>query len=160
VRSISTVSSNDDTDRILSSRWSQEYLTAKLSQIWIALSCPPMPDAPLGLPGHLHPAEGRFLHWLATQVSKSGIIVEIGSYLGRSSSFIACGLREHAKLVCVDTWRNENFPDIKGHDCMQDFLNNMKSHRGRFEVARGKSEEVARQWNKPIDSIFIDGDHS
>jgi len=87
-------------------------------------------------------------------------MVEIGSYLGKSSSFIACGLREHAKLVCVDTWRNENFPDIKGQDCMQDFLNNMKSYHGRFEVARGKSEEVARQWNKPIDSLFVDGDHS
>src|ERR1035438_4113244 len=41
------------------------------------------------LPGYLHPLEGRFLFWLAKQVPGDGLALEVGSFKGRSSGFLA-----------------------------------------------------------------------
>ena len=45
-------------------------------------------------------------------------------------------------------------------DVMEEFLNNTSSHRESIETHRGTSSEVAAKWDRPIDFLFIDGDHS
>jgi predicted O-methyltransferase YrrM len=121
--------------------------------------CPLPPTELENVPGHLHPLEGRLLYWLASQVPAGGCVVEIGSYLGRSSGFLATGLKSNAKLVCVDTWLNDAMP-IEKRDVMQQFLTNTRRLAARLEIARGRSEEIAARWVKPVDVLFIDGDHS
>lgn len=40
------------------------------------------------------------------------VALEIGSYLGASSTFIANAIKETGKLYCIDTWGND-FMDYK-----------------------------------------------
>ncbi len=89
-----------------------------------------------------------------------GIVLEVGAYQGRSSGFLAYGLKNGVKLVCVDTWKNDAMPYDEKADVMAVFLGNMSRFEGRYEIRRGTSVEVARNWDRPIDVLFIDGDHS
>jgi predicted O-methyltransferase YrrM len=45
-------------------------------------------------------------------------------------------------------------------DVMPLFLQNTEAYKEVIEIHRGTSVEVARQWSRPIDVLFIDGDHS
>lgn len=111
-------------------------------------------------PGYLHPLEGRFLYWLASQVPVDGQVVEVGSFKGKSSGFLAAGLSAGARLACVDTWRNDAMPYDEPADSMSEFVVNVSPYRESIEVCRGRSVEVAVSWSRQIDLLFIDGDHS
>lgn len=111
-------------------------------------------------PGYLHPLEGRFLYWLAGRVPRGGTVVEIGSFTGKSSCFLASGLAAGARLACIDTWRNDAMPYDAPVDVMDSFLENTDPFRDRIDPLRGTSVGVARTWDRPIDLLFIDGDHS
>ena len=45
-------------------------------------------------------------------------------------------------------------------DTMSEFLRNMNRYRDSLNVCRGLSAEVAAGWSRPVDLLFIDGDHS
>ena len=93
--------------------------------------------------------------------SKAVIAVEIGSYLGASSCCLALGLKnsKQAKLYCVDTWENDAMSEGK-RDTYAEFLSNTKRFGDRIVPLRGKSVDVARDFDTSIDLIFFDGDHS
>lgn len=55
---------------------------------------------------HLTNHEKKKLFQLAT-LKRGGIAVEIGSSVGASANFLACGLGEFGTLYCVDTWNIE-----------------------------------------------------
>ncbi|MCK4827651.1 glycosyltransferase, partial [bacterium] len=60
----------------------------------------------LAIPTQLTFAERMLLHRLAQQIPSKGVIVEIGSYVGASSSFLAEGARKNsAHVFCIDTWQ-------------------------------------------------------
>lgn len=111
------------------------------------------------IPTHLTSEEKFKLYQLAS--FNSGVAVEVGSYLGASSCFIALGCLENLRgtLFCVDTWQNDAMSE-GGKDTFQTFLENTKSFEGIIRPQRGRSIEVAACWNLPIDFLFIDGDHS
>jgi predicted O-methyltransferase YrrM len=153
------ICSGDFASRSRYQRWSLEYLSGKLSLLWLKLLCRDQPTGLDRIPGHLHPIEGRFLYWLAGRVPAGGCVIEIGSYLGKSSAFLASGLRDGAKLVCVDTWHNDAMLE-EPQDVLPQFQANMRPFGGKFEIARGRSEQIAGEWTRPIDALFIDGDHS
>src|SRR5215472_1171352 len=49
---------------------------------------------------------------LALCVPAGGRILEIGSYLGASTCYLAAGaLGRNVSITCIDTWQNENMPD-------------------------------------------------
>ena len=60
--------------------------------------------------GLLCPGEEQFLYHWAAQMPEDGVIVEIGSYLGRSSSCLgfAC-LGTKRKVYCIDPWGTESW---------------------------------------------------
>jgi predicted O-methyltransferase YrrM len=142
------------------SRLTWRYLTTKAWETSLKLVARP-PAELHAVPGYLHPLEGRFLYWLAGKVPAGGIAVEIGSFRGKSSVFLAAGL-ENAKLFCVDTWLNDAMPYDARYDVMPEFLENTKRFRHRIETLRGTSSVVAASWSRDrsIDLLFIDGDHS
>src|SRR3990167_1132701 len=102
------------------------------------------------VPGHLSLIEGFSLTEMAC-----GRVLEIGSYLGRSASFI-CSNPQVWLLYCVDTWMNETMPEGK-RDTYKEFTENVKSC-GQIISVYSKSVDAYLPYD--FDFIFIDGDHS
>ena len=112
---------------------------------------------------HLSPDEKIALYRLSKELNSKPVAVEIGSYLGASSCFIASGvMRSGGLLCCIDTWQNETMPDGE-RDTYSEFYNNTFQYRDIIKPLRGRSDKVIddfRKFNRSIDLLFIDGDHS
>lgn len=113
------------------------------------------------IPTHLTEIEKVKLFESARNVN--GIVfVEIGSYIGASSCFIAEGIKKSKKsatLYCVDTWQNDAMSEGK-QDTYQKFLENTKDYANIIVPLQGTSKKIAETFDKKIDFLFIDGDHS
>lgn len=120
--------------------------------------------------GWMSPSE---LRWLAIQAAQHKVIVEVGSWHGRSSRAIADGMPPDATLWCIDTFNGSSgepgFHDTaklqEGDDAYLHFCNAMQDHivAGRVKVLRMTSTNAAsmlRTLGVKPDMIFIDGDHS
>jgi predicted O-methyltransferase YrrM len=112
------------------------------------------------VPGYLNPVEGKFLYWRAQCVPAGGLAVEVGSFKGKSSGFIAAGLPPGARLACVDTWKNDAMPYDAADDSFPEFRKHTAAYQALMDAHRGTSAQVAAAWTLPIDLLFIDGDHS
>ncbi len=119
--------------------------------------------------------------WLAQQVKNlppNSRVLEIGSWHGRSSRFIADNLSERSKAVCCDTWcGSSGEPDAhlsaaqrEGDHAYSWWICNLWTHvmAGRVVPFRIHSANGAETLSHLIDKdemekfdlIFIDGDHS
>lgn len=126
-----------------------------------------------GIEGFLHDLEGYILMQLAAKGGGVGAIVEIGSFMGRSTAFLAAGskLCGREKVVAVD-----HFLGSAEHQAGQHFANptliqtgttfhRFQENMRRFNLddyvtpIRASSTEAASQWQGPIRLLFIDGDH-
>lgn len=110
---------------------------------------------------HLSVNEKIKLTQLANNID-GNIFLEVGSYLGASSCFIAAGIkktRKKAKLYCVDTWENDAMTEGE-RETFQIFIENTEKYRDIIVPLRGTSVNVAKTFKKMIDFLFIDGDHS
>jgi GT2 family glycosyltransferase/SAM-dependent methyltransferase len=123
-----------------------------------------------GIGGWFGPSE---LRWLALHAPEHRIILEVGSWHGRSSRAIADHLAPGAVLYCVDTWNGSSGePGFhataklrEGDDAFLHFNRNMADHiaAGRVRPVRMTSANAAalfRDLGIRPDMIFIDGDHS
>lgn len=89
--------------------------------------------------------------------------VEIGSFFGASSCCIAEGIRsagKKAQIYCVDTWQNDAMGGMKRSDTYPEFLQNTRKYTETIVPLRGTSREIASVFEKKIDFLFIDADHS
>jgi predicted O-methyltransferase YrrM len=124
--------------------------------------------------GFLHPLEGFALYWLAKNWPGDGPVVEIGSFKGRSTCWLAKGCQEgrRGRVVAVDHFSGSPEhqpagthadPDIKATgSTLQTFQRNIE-HLGfkeSVDVHVGDSVEVSSNWREPIRFLFIDDDHS
>ena len=95
---------------------------------------------------------------------KPTIVVEIGSARGKSTCAIASGLREngHGKLYAIDPHTPTDWNDASSVDTFSILRRNIATLglTKQVEIIRSVSEDAARDWSRPIDLIFIDGDHS
>ncbi len=110
---------------------------------------------------HLTRREKLKLYHLARTI-EGKVIVEIGSYLGASASFLAAAISRSSKdgrLYCVDTWQNHGMTE-GGRDTLAEFLENTASYREWLTPLRGSSSEVADSFEHKVDFLFVDGDHS
>jgi predicted O-methyltransferase YrrM len=93
------------------------------------------------------------------------VAIEVGSWLGTSTRFIAQHMPEQGKLYAVDTWMGSN-EEVHQRDSRlpylyQLFLSNVK-HAGLEEKiipVRMKSLEAAQALNVKADFIYIDASH-
>lgn len=98
---------------------------------------------------------------LASQVPPGSNVVEIGSYLGASTCYIASGLvGKGCMLTCVDTWQNETMPDGQ-RDTLQEFERNVQPVAHMISVVR-KRTDLLHPGDLPEKATlaFLDGDHS
>jgi predicted O-methyltransferase YrrM len=116
------------------------------------------------IPTDMTPAERLLLLRLAKAVCRAGgtNLVEVGSYLGASSCFIAEGIRaagSSARLYCVDTWKNDAMSEGT-RDTWEEFRRNTAPYGTAVEAVRKRSVEAAASFGRPVDFLFVDADHS
>jgi predicted O-methyltransferase YrrM len=106
-------------------------------------------------------AELRALYALAAGVPVGGNIVEIGSYLGASTCYLAAGSAgRKVHIVCVDTWQNETISDAP-RDTFAEFSANTKPIASSLTAVRKPSRELTPgDLRLPVHLAFIDADHS
>lgn len=118
---------------------------------------------------HLTSIEKIYLYKIAKKLSFNSVAVEIGSYLGASTCFIAQGLEQGCRLYCIDTWGNHHMKyvdqDIDGEErnTYQDFMRNISKYKDKIIPLRGWSYdmiETLKSAENRIDFLFFDGDHN
>lgn len=87
-------------------------------------------------------------------------MVEIGSYLGASSCFLAAAAMEtRGRLYCIDTWQNEGMSEGL-RNTYDEFCINTSRYKYVIRALRKTSIEASRDFQDVADLLFIDGDHS
>lgn len=108
-----------------------------------------------GVPGWETLNEQSLLMFLARSVPLTGEIVEIGSEFGMSASLFLYAKPKPVKLTCID---------IQGD--WEPFYSNLEEggfdprNRSDLVVMKGSSHILGKTWNRDVDLVFIDGDHS
>jgi MMP 1-O-methyltransferase len=114
-----------------------------------------------GVDGWLSDAQGRALFDAASGATGRGVIVEIGSWKGRSTTWLASGARlAGLRVYAIDPHRGSR--EDPAADTLNEFLDNL-ARSGLADVVEPMvmtSEEAAARIAGPIELLFIDGDHS
>ncbi len=127
--------------------------------------------------GFMPPAEGRALYTAARDHAGDGVIVEIGTYCGKSAIYLGAAARETgATVYTVDHHRGseEHQPGWEYHDTTL-----VDPETGVFDTVTafrrtmvragltdtvvgilGSSTAAARIWRTPVRLLFIDGGHT
>lgn len=109
---------------------------------------------------HLTVEERLLLYHLGKKRPQGAVFVEIGSYLGASSCFLAAAAHEREGVLhCVDTWNNEGMTEGQ-RDTWGEFCQNTLPFSDKIMTHRGKSIEIAKMFKSKIDLLFVDGDHN
>lgn len=122
------------------------------------------------LEGLITPGIGRVLYDYAVQVEGSQAIVEIGSYKGKSTAFLAAGARsgQGPTVYAVDPWDAQSPPGRDYYRYSQP-ATRRKFHEQLAAVGltdqvttlQGFSTQVAAGYDgAPIGLLYIDGDHT
>lgn len=128
--------------------------------------------------GFMPDEEGMALYEAALQAAALGPIIEIGSYCGKSTLYLAAGVREaeaDSVVFSIDHHRGseEHQPGEEFHDPglvdADGRVDTLAAFRTTIEQAGvsdvvvgivGSSETVASYWSTPLGMVFIDGGHS
>lgn len=122
---------------------------------------------------HFHEKiEGWFdfnnLYQFILSLIEEGEIVEVGSWLGKSSVFMAVEIansNKNIKFNCVDTWlgSSEHSSDqlVIKNELYNKFLQNIEPVKKYINPVRKSSVEAAKDFkDESLDFIFIDAGHS
>ncbi len=139
---------------------------------------PSLRDAARRAIGFMPDDEGMALYEAALQAAPLGPVLEVGSYCGKSTLYLAAGVLEAAAdtvVFSVDHHRGseEHQPGEQYHDPRlvdeSGKVDTLSVFRNTIEQARvadlvvaivGASEVVAKRWATPLGMVFIDGGHS
>ncbi len=123
------------------------------------------------IPGMITPAAGKFLFSLCFMQEMKGDVVEIGSWQGRSTSFLARAVKEskNGKFYAIDHFKGnigkENLYAVDGKldDLKENFIANMKM----FDLDKivnllnmENHEAVKEIEGNTVRFLFVDGDHT
>lgn len=115
--------------------------------------------------GWLSYNEGELLYNLAKKCSGKGVIVEIGSWKGKSTICLAKGSKagNNVKIYAIDphTGSSEHrrrYGKVWTFPQFEQNIRNAKVNDAITPIIK-TSEEAARTFNEPVELIFIDGAH-
>jgi predicted O-methyltransferase YrrM len=114
------------------------------------------------IPTHLSTQERLSLFGCAAALPAGFVALEIGSYLGASTAFLAyAALTKNGMVHAVDTWGNDAMGHEGERDTWREFHANTQSFAAYITTHRGRSVDVAERVGRiPCDLLFIDGDHT
>jgi predicted O-methyltransferase YrrM len=119
------------------------------------------------VPGFLGDSEARFLGLLAACTPALGMIVEIGSFKGKSTVLLASVAAHYTlgPVVAIDPHTAPSVTDPKitpGSSTFEEFVRALRSAQVEdgVEIHRAYSGEAAKAWRRPIRLLWIDGDHT
>jgi hypothetical protein len=120
------------------------------------------------VPGFLSKNEARFLGMMAACAPCPGVIVEIGSFKGKSTVMLGKLAQRYGigPVVAIDPHNFSN-PELSEHrstpgaTSFDAFVKNIENAGVAecVEVHRAFSTDLAASWNRPIRFLWIDGDH-
>lgn len=118
-----------------------------------------------------HTEAGMLYNW-AKQLPEGATIVEIGCFGGLSTSYLARGIKgkKNSKIYAMDPFNSDlEVQEERTDHCVslidkptkqlveqRMMANGFSDH---VELIEGFSQEIARNWDKPIDFLWIDGNH-
>ena len=118
-------------------------------------------------PGYITEREARFLALAAACTPTRGVILEIGSFKGKSTVGLASVAARYrlGKVVAVDphTTPSVTDPELRGQpSSWADFQATLRAAglEEAVEAHRAFSRDLARGWDRPIRLLWIDGDHT
>jgi hypothetical protein len=103
-------------------------------------------------------AERNKLAELASKVPDQGVIVEVGTLYGGVTAVLAKA-QPNAAVITIDnfSWHPEDMP-VNSVGLVQDNL--AKENIENVTIIENDSREVAKNWARDIDLLWIDGGHS
>lgn len=121
--------------------------------------------------GWLSPNQEKGLFNLVCGLPNDALIVEVGSFLGRSTVSMGFACRGTARrIIAIDTFQGNSGDFVSGKNKVQwegnEFFSKFTSNlceRGldRHVIPlRGFSHAIGRFWASPIDMLFLDGSHA
>ena len=120
-----------------------------------------------GIDGWFSEDEGRWYARFARGLH-GGVFVEVGSWKGRSTSFIGAICNANGtRLVCVDHWRGSSdvlaaryAAALAVEDVERTFRDNMRALGIVVDVIAAPSAEAAQQLDPAsVDRVFLDASH-
>jgi predicted O-methyltransferase YrrM len=114
-----------------------------------------------------------YIYKHAVETAQDGeLFVEVGSFKGRSSAYLAVEILNSGKKIqfdCVDTWEGSSehqegalaeVKEVVAGTLYETFTNNMKPVEGLYRAVRMTSLEAASQYaDNSIDFLMLDGAH-
>jgi MMP 1-O-methyltransferase len=118
---------------------------------------------PFEVEGFISDEQGRILQDYACKMVP-GIAVEIGSYRGKSASYIASAMPKGSHLYCVDPWQDSESVREKQYRTERNFSLFVENINAcglaeKITPVRDFSYNAAKEWGKPISFLYIDGGH-
>lgn len=114
---------------------------------------------PFDIFSHMTVEERLLLYRLAKTLPERCNVVEVGSYLGASSCFLAAGVRSKSgRVFCVDTWMNDAMSEGK-RDTFNTFLKNVARYKDTIVPIRSDSKVAAKDFGHAVDMLFVDAGH-
>jgi MMP 1-O-methyltransferase len=110
--------------------------------------------------GWLSEDEGKLLYDLAKNCKGNGVIVEIGSWQGKSTIWLGNGSKNGNKINVYAIDPHPDFNNVKSKNYEQ-FLRNIKNSKvDNLIIPIVKtSEDAIKNFDNPVELIFIDGAH-
>lgn len=96
--------------------------------------------------------------WLFETAKKMDSIVEIGSWIGRSTHALLSGCK--GIVHAIDIFQDNKVALTTGEEQYQQFTKNVGSFKNLMTYRMSSEEGVKRFEDKSIDMVFIDGGHS
>jgi predicted O-methyltransferase YrrM len=113
--------------------------------------------------GWLHPDEGRLLYGLARDADPAGRIVEIGSWHGKSTIWLAAGAKagRGARVAAIDPHRGSSL-HADGESTELALRRNLERAgvADQVDPIVATSEQAEATWKEPVSLLWIDGDHA
>lgn len=119
----------------------------------------------LSVEGQISAREAALLHDLASKAD-AGVILEVGSFRGRSTVALALGSKSGGNLPVYAVDPHEAFTGALGkefgpQDRIAFFKNILKANVGdTVRLINLPSEQVSTSWRRPIGLLWLDGDHT
>jgi len=104
--------------------------------------------------GHFRDDQMTFLYPFVKRLNPKGLLVEIGTYRGKSAKFYSLANPE-IKILTIDLV----FFKHPRHESEGVYIDEKVLKNGNIFQVKGDSPEIAKRFNWKIDFLFIDGDH-